>query len=131
VSIGASPVRHETLACGTLDNVTDRTELGFDLIIEALDEDLADPESEPSQLLSAGPTRLALAVARSDRYASILSLLQDPGLGNIRLNPLSRDGTVRWQCSCGQTGECAQGSSFYESMDAHLAEHRLEYDSDA
>jgi hypothetical protein len=113
--------------------VADHTQGALESIVEELDEDLSDPESDPSLLLEADPARgVLLARAGLTQREGFAEVLEDPGLGRVRLveSPLSR-GRIAWKCSCGEWGELAPESSFEEAAQAHLAAHRQEDESNS
>jgi hypothetical protein len=106
--------------------VAEPTERAYESIVQGLDDDLSDPESGPSLLLEADPARgLLLATAGLTEREGFAELLDDPGLGRVRLieSPVSR-GRIAWKCSCAEWGELAPESSFEEAAQAHLAAHR-------
>jgi len=126
---------HETSSGlrGTLEGVSEPTQSAFESIVQGLDDDLSDPESGPSLLLEADPARgLLLAKAGLTEREGFAELLQDPGLGRVRLveSPLSRR-RVAWMCSCGEWGELQAGLSVEESAQDHLALHRREFETNA
>jgi hypothetical protein len=121
---------HETSSGseGTLEGVAEPPGSALESIVEELDEDLSDPESATSLLFEADPARgLVLATAGLTERESFADLLEDPGLGRVRLveSPASR-GTPAWRCSCGAWGNLGEGLSVEEAAQTHLAEHLRE-----
>jgi hypothetical protein len=106
--------------------VAEPTERAYESIVQELDDDLSDPEPGPSLLLEADPAHgLLLATAGLTRREGFAEVLDDPGLGRVRLikSPAWR-GRIAWKCSCGEWEELAPESSFEEAAQAYLAAHR-------
>jgi len=107
--------------------VTEPTESNLDRIIEALDEDLGNPASAQSLLLSEGPDRrLRLgSVGGRDLGANMAEIMADPGLGTVRVvsHPDASARGFRWVCSCGRYGAPTTRAVAYEGAQAHFAKH--------